>query len=620
MRTNITTLLCSLALCTGCMGVLSETGEGVAPDPTTDPTTTPEGEWALSIDTSPSDSYIDSTVDTATIRGVVTASEGVRHVEVGPADAASRVPADSGGSFETPMSVGPGYSLVEVRATDRADHVVDGHVSLLRADYVPQWELLGDSAVIAADESMLSALGDGAAGALGGLDLSAFVTPGSTLMDNEQCRLFVDGVSHGTPTLTLTPTDDGRLRATATVADIAVGFYGVCNALGNTIGVDRGSEADETTVQLSMIIEPIPPAPGECVSGFTSSDVSLRITEFDLDLRLSGCGLLCLAGELVGEIAEGAVKGMIEDQFMEMVGGLVDPLLADLEVLNETTTLDFLDTPVEVGLCLTGLEPSPEGQLMARIGTRARSMGPELGPSGPGAPVLATGAGVSRPGTMLLDPGLISQILYAVWNGGALAIPDVSALSEGEEGLGFTVDTLASLVRELRPFIEDGRITRGAPLVIGVDANMAPLARAATPEEAAGGVDMFIEIGDLRLSIGTGSMTLFEIATHVQLALSLEPTPEGALAPVLVEDQSTSVTWLVDTAVPMLSNRSAASLVDLVDGLIISQLSPLLSGTAIELPDLGVPLTVGNIEPLTDGYLEVELAVGEPMPAPPPAP
>jgi len=607
MRAREITTLGALVIATGCVGHLEErTARGrEAPGPA-------PGEWTMSIDTSASDRYLPPEMGTAAVRGVVTASEGVQSVLVGP-DAA-RTPADSGGSFQTTSDVGAGYSLIEVQATDRAGHVVDGHRSVLRAGYTPEGELLGDSVVIAASGPLLDGLASGASGLLGGLDLSAFITPGTALMEDGPCRLYVDDVSHGFATLSLSPTDDGRLRATATVPDIAVGFSGQCNALGQAIDVDRGSEADETTVELSMILEAIEPPPGACVGGFTSSDVNVSITSFDLDLRLSGCGLLCLAGELVGEIAEGLVRGMLEDRFNGMVGGLVDPLLRDLTVLDETRTLDFLDTPVDVGLCLTGLEPSPEGQLMANIGTRVSGPG-GIGIPSPGAPSLPSTLPPSRPGTMSLDPALVSQILYSVWNGGAFAIPDVGALSEEGEGLGFSIDALSGLVPELRPFIQDGRVTRGAPLAIGIDAQMAPLVRAATPEEAAGGADMFIELGDLRLSLGASGMTLFEIATHVRLAVSLEPTADGALTPVLIEDLSSTTTWLIDSAVPMLPARSATALTDLVDGLIVVQLSPLLAGAAIELPDLGVPLMVGDVSPTEGGYLEVELSVG-PAPAP----
>lgn len=597
----------------GCLGLLSNTGEAPVDG---DPPPPIEGEWDLSIDTSASDVFLDSATETSTIRGHITATEGVQRAELGPAASPSRVPVDATGSFGAPMSVGPGYTLVEVRGYDQADHSVNGHRSVLRAEYTPEWQLLGDTAVIAADASMLNALGASAAGLLGGLDLGAFVTPGTPLMEDGTCRLYVDRVSHGAPTLALAPTPDGRLRATARVPDIAVGFSGNCNALGTAIEVREGSEADETTVELSMILSPIPPAPGECVGGFTSTDVSLQITSFDLDLRLGGCGLLCLAGELVGEIAEGVVRGMIEDRFMGMVGGLIDPLLADLTVLDETTTMDFLETPVEVGLCLTGLSPSPEGQLMASIGTRARGPG-GVGIAAPGAPHLASTPPPSRAGTMLLDPALVSQILFSVWNGGAFALPDVSALGEGGgDGLGFTIDTLSGLVPQLRDLIQDGTVMRGAPLVIGVDAQMPPLVRGATAAEAAAGVDMFIELGDLRLTIGTAAGALFEIATHVRLALSLEATPEGALAPVLVEAESSAVAWVVDSAIRGLPSRSADALTDLVSGLVVSQLSPLLAGAAIELPDLGVPLTVGDVAADPGGYLVVELAVGAPPPAP----
>ncbi|MCA9609809.1 MAG: hypothetical protein KC619_29625 [Myxococcales bacterium] len=608
------TLVLVIALpVSGCLGMLSGSGDRPV-DGTPPPTTTEEG-WDLSIDTSASDVYLTPDATTSTIRGHITATEGVQRAELGPPGAPVPASVDGSGSFTAPMSVDPGLSLVEVRGYDQAGHVVNGHRSILRADYAPEWERLSGTAVIAADEGLLSALGSSAGGALGALDLASFVTPGMPSMNNSTCQLYVDRATAGTPTLSLAPTEDGRLRATATVSDIAVGFSGRCNALGTAIQVREGSEADETTVELSMILEPIPPPPGECVSGFTATDVNLQITSFDLDLRLAGCGLLCLAGELIGELAEGAVRGMIEDQFMEMVGPLVGPLLADLTVLDETTTMDFMETPVEVGLCLTDLSPSPEGQLMAAIGTRVRGPG-GVGIEAPGAPYLATTLPPTRPGTMMIDPALVGQILFSVWNGGAFALPDVSALGDGGgEGLGFTIDTLSGLVPQIRELIASGRVMRGAPLVIGVDAQMPPLVRAATPVEAEAGVDMFIELGDLRLSLGTASGALFEIATHVSLALSLEPTPEGALAPVLVESESTATTWIVDSAIRGLPSRSADALTDLVNGLIVSQLSPLLAGAAIELPDLGVPLTVGDVAPDAGGYLVVDLTVGAP-PAP----
>lgn len=604
MQKTISFTLAAL-LTVGCTGQLldrDDRGDG-------DGGTEFPGSWGLSVDTSASDTYLPMDTATATIRGHVTASEGVERVEVGPETSPSRVPVDSGGAFTVPMSVDPGYSLVEVRAYDRNGNMVRGNHSVLRSTYTPEWERLGDSAVIAADDALLSGLAAGASGVLGMLDLSAFIMPGAPLMESSTCHLYVDNVSHSPPTLGLSTTEDGHLRATARVSDITVGFSGNCNALGQSIQVRPGSEADETTVEISMTLQANETLPGECVHGFTSADVNLSITSFDLDLRLAGCGLLCLFGEVIGEIAEGAVRGMIEDRFRGMVGGLIDPLLADLTVLDETRTIDFLMTPVDVNLCLTGLD-TVDGQLLASLGTRVRGPG-GLGLEAPGAAILPTTLPTTAaPGTLLIDPGLVSQILFSVWNGGAFAIPDVSALSGGAEGLGFTIDTLSGVVPQLRALISDGTIMRGAPLVIGVDAQMAPLVRAANAEEAAAGVDMFIELGDLRLSLGTASMTLFEIGTHVSLALTLEPTAEGALAPVLVASESRSTTWLIDTAVAELPARNADSLTDLVNGLVLTSLAPLLSGAAIELPDLGVPLEVGDVSPTDGGYLAITLGAG----------
>ena len=76
----------------------------------------------------------------------------------------------------------------------------------------------------------------------------------------------------------------------------------------------------------------------------------------------------------------------------------------------------------------------------------------------------------------------------------------------------------------------------------------------------------------------------------------------------MVPSLSSTHTWLTWTALPQLPERSASGLVDLVDGLLLAQLAPLLEGAAFELPDLGGPLTVADVAPDAGGYLELQLS------------
>lgn len=587
----------------GCaMGRLTELEPRGSGEDGSGPDDAAPGDWALSIDAEGSDAYLGLAEETADVIGTLSASRGPGRVEI----AGAPMSVGAGGDFGATVAVDPGLSLVTVEGFDADGHVVRQHQSVLRASYVEEGAWSANAAVAAVSPELLAALASGAAGALSGLDLSSFAAPGTVLIDGSPCTLYVDRVSHAAPTLSLEATDDGRLRATARLRDITVGFHGRCSGLGLDVAVREGSEADETTVEVSMILEPILPADGGCISGFSARDTRVAITSFDLDLRLGGCGLLCLFGEVIGEVAEGAVKGMLEDRLSGEVDGLVGGALMGLDLFGDPATLDFMETPVEVGLCLTDLGPE-DGALTARLGTRVTGPGGG-GHLAPGAPSLPPTLTSRTPGSLYLDPGLVGQILYAVWNAGALSVPDVAALADGDGGVAFTVSSLTPIVPQLRELVRDGTLSESDALQIGMDATMAPLVRGASPEESAAGADVLIEIGELTLQIGAGGAPLFELTTEVRVALSLSATPDGRLQPTVVPSLSSTHTWLTWTALPQLPERSASGLADLVDGLLLAQLAPLLEGAAFELPDLGGPLTVADVAPDAGGYLELQLS------------
>lgn len=595
----------------GCMGSLGagEDGEPVPMGPASDT-------WMLEATNEGSDVYIPLEQAAAQIRGTANGDAPPVTVQVGLADAMGTVTPSAGGGFTSNVSVDPGMSLVQITATDGEGHRRDAHRPVLRADYIPEGEVRTDAAALVADDAMVSTLAAAAGDQIGGLDLSGFITPGAPLIEQSGCIIYADSLSHAPPTLDLAVTPEGNLRATARLSDITVNFHGQCNALGQNIRIRDSSQIDETTAELSMNLTPIEPAPGECISGFTSSDVGFELTDFDIDLRLSGCGLLCLAGEIVGELAEGLLRGMLEDQIRESLDGVIDPQLAMLDLFGDPEPIDFLGTPVEIGLCMTDLGPEM-GQLTARLGTSVTGPGGNLHMA-PGAPALPAQPDLSTPGAIYLDPALVGQIVYSVWNGGGLTFSDLSEIAP--DAPSFPVSAIAT-APEVRRHLEEAGISQTENLMVGIDAAMPPLVRAATPEEAAMGADIFIEIGDLRLVLGTPRGVLFTLSTYVSLPLALEATPSGALAPRTITEQMELAVWLADTSVPQLGNRAIDQLITLITPLLQEQVPGLLAGAEIQLPDIGGPLLVSEVNPTPGGSLEVILGAGDPAaPMMPPSP
>lgn len=612
---STTVLLLALSLLAGCANGRFrsrevEPGEG---DPTADPTdpSTPMADpddWTVRVDSEASDRYLERATATANVRGTVEASLGADRAEV-DGDA---MMLDARDGFATTAPVPEGLSLVEIHGWDVEDHEARGDRAILRADYLPEGEMDSDAIAIAVDDALLSGLVSGAlgegSGGLGSLSLGSFITPGSTIVSGSPCTVYVDSVSHSPPRISLAVAPDGRLVATFTVPDIAVGIHGQCSALGQNVGIREGSEMDETDVTVTVFLEANFPGPGECLSGLTASDPQVAITRFDLDLRLSGSLLLSLAGEVVGELAEGIVKGMIEDKVQEMIAPAIGPALEGVSLLETTTTMDFLSTPVDVSLCMTGLDGS-SGTLIATLGVSATGPGGDA-TDAPGAPRLPATSGTLPPGTLAIDPALVGQILFSAWRGGALHLDSLGA---GGGGPSLSIDLLGGVVSALRPMI-GAEIPRGAPLELGIDAAMAPLVRGPTPMEAAAGADFMLEIGDLRITIGAAGRDLFVLSSTVRLALSLEPNAEGALVPTLVREATTASTHLAETTVPGVTGRMGESLASLVNGMVPTQIGPLLEGAAIRLPDVGAPLSVTGVVADPGGTLHVSIATGAPAP------
>lgn len=610
-----------VGLC-GCVGTASPVVEGDRYDdpPVEDPPVMDPpgpGGYSLVLDTSSTDPYGRLESTDLPIRGHARASLGLDRVEAG--NPPMTVPTSADGSFTATAVLEPGLNIVELRAHDLEAHTVSGHRSLLRSAYVPAGERNTGAAVIALDDEILAGLAGSVGDLLGGdIDLAAELPPGSELINDDMCQLTVNRVSHGELSIAASVLEDGRLDLIVILPNVAVGFQGQCSAVGQTVTVRPESEADEITVEVHVPLQALPPAPGECVTRFDADPADVRITSFDLDLRLSGgSGLLGtiigLGGELIGEIVEGSIADEMEGQLEPMVNELIEPFLdMDINILDVTEEMAFFDVPMEVALCLTGLEPV-DGVLMATVG--ASVTGPGGGPSAPGAPHLPPTAPAASAGTLYLDPGLVGQLLHGAWGGGALQMDD---LTEGESSAFLQVGALAILAREVRTLYEPGVFDDDTPLEIDIDVELAPISWAAEPpvegSELEVDPDVFIGLGQVRLTIRAGGEVLFVFGTHIEMGLALEGG-DGEVVPVYVSEASTTHVWLLESPRVELGPASVRGLEGALEGIVGSQLSGLLDGLAITLPDLGVPLSVADVRADPSGYLQFTLGTEEPAPA-----
>lgn len=566
---------------------------GVVDDPT-----------GLRLDTSPTDSYGRVETPTMSVVGSVESTAGVDRVEVEGTETST----GPGGGFTHAVDAPMGLSLAEVRAWDVDGNLAQGHRSLLRADYLPEGLLDPDAARLTVTPELLLGL---AGGDVSGLDVSALV-PAGTEFATGPCTLTVDSVRHASPEMGLSMNDAGQIVASVTVRDVAVAFHGECDVDIPVLGGLRasalpGSELNETTVVVSVVLEPNAVAPGTCLDGFRAVSTSVSIPALDLDLRVTASGIpreVCLPplgfpcvstdrllGEAVGELAEGYVADLLEDQLADAVGGAVDDLLADFGGLEEETMLDFFDTPITVGICLTGLEPI-DGQLVATVGARVTSGA--LGGRAPGAPFLATTPMGAAPGTLYLDPNLVGQLLFSAYQGGALEMEDLTADS--------STPITAGLISIFAPGLTDlPGVDATTPLKVDLSSELAPIAWA--PES--GMADLALGLGQLRITLGTADRPLIVVGAHVELGLALEPAT-GGIATVLLPEESVAEVWVESAAVP-LTERQMEGLQDAVRSVLLEQLPTMLEGTVIELPDIGVPLTPGDVRRAEGGFLELPL-------------
>lgn len=564
-----------LALAVGCVGELgayeTKTGGRDGSDPRPGP-----GGYALTVDTTGTDSYAPAHATSWTVSGRVVASEGLDSLTV----AGGAAPVAGDGRFSRDVSLEPGLTLVPIEAADLGapPHVRQAHRSILAASYLPEGHINSRAAAIVLTNEVVAPIAEPLQARVAGIDIAREIMARRTLTDDD-CRTVADAASHGTPMLSLT-VEGGALWLQITIPNLDIRYHGTCSAV--IFSTDISGRMRTSVVLRTQLSAPTGDV---CASGLDHTPAVVDLVGFDNDVSGGGSLLEMLLVSLMAEMREGDTADAMKAEFEAQADVLLGSELSGLSAFDSMETMTLFDTPIDVRLCLTGLA-SEGGTLRATIGATATgSGGGDVAVMAPGAPMVTGELPASAPGKLWLDSGLVGQLLFAAWRGGALASESVSEIDVG---------TLSVVVPDLR-----GRYPAGTMAQIGIDGRMPPLVRAAVPADG----DLLLDIGELHLLISAGGELLFRIGAQIRMTLELVPEA-GALRPEVVDVSAD--TWIIEEPVVDADEEVLNAAVQLQ---IADAASALLGDATIALPEIGGALTPTDVT-ATPGarYVEITLA------------
>lgn len=531
--------------------------------------------WSIDLDTSSTDPFIVDFSATTTLRGNVTASEGLARVEV----AGEVVQTDGSGAFAVEVPVTPGLQVVPVQAFDAAGHSRNGHRGLLAARFLPESEINPGAAGITVTNELLAALAGDQLGQVADLDLSEQIMAQGGSISQQGCDIQLHDVRHGSPYLALT-VEAGELRVNFTIPDLFVTFSGECNMFISSTSFS-GDLSTDVVVRTALSAPP----GSTCLETFAHTYPTVELPGFDLSLQSNDGGLIGMLMPLVGEIMQGSFSDQMSEQIATEADSLIDEQVAQFGQmgLGEAVTMEFNGVGMDVGFCMTGLE-SVDGVLRARLGLSVTGPG---GYTAPGAPMVDGEMGPAAASTLWLDANLISQMMFSLWRAGGLSGESTGDINTGLLGL------LVPEIADLYP--------GDTPVTVGIDGLLPPLVRAADP---ASGGDLLVDIADLVIDLSVDGDLLFRMSAFVHLTLDLQ-NEDGAIKPVIV-DSSAEVTVLEEPLADVDDGLLQAAVASQIGG----QADALLGETGFGLPDFGgISLVPQDAVPEPGGrYVRVTLA------------
>lgn len=528
--------------------------------------------------------------EVATVSGsVVDALAGVDTVTV----AGSAVELGTDGSFTVELPIEPGPNPIEVLAVDIDGNAADAWIGVMAGESA-------DPGVVYS--GMRVALGtDGIAEIAAPLltELDPAVVEASIKSANPLARgslgcvdyrADVESVDYGTPVLSITPGTE-NVGMTVELSDLEV----LVDAEFDLCGFGTGGDTITITDSLTTISGDISMGYVELFDSVFVSVLDGAVTYTDLqvdygtiDSLLSSFGLsVSDLGIDVGAIIEDAIVAVLEEE-------VPPPLVAVLEAMQFTESLDVLGSVVELSTTISDVVVSPDG---VEIELNTRTTGPAADPELPELPgVLSLGGAAPEvdPATELalsLSLQELNRILHLAHAAGAFRI----SLTDADLGLD----------PALIDFVFPGATT----LELSFEPTLPPVLH---PDEAATGLQLAMLSLDLeaRGLVDDVDTELVRGQVHV-----LGEVDAGINADGDISIEVTSITPVVDTVTPEAGRVTEAEALEdqlaSISTTVIGDLFPAITFAIPEVDGMALTGTGAGAAGELGTWLRVDAEVGE---------
>jgi hypothetical protein len=453
---------------------------------------------------------------------------------------------------------------VPIVATDTAGHARKADRSAIAARFLPEGAANRDAASLVLTPAIVQAMASGLVAQAGDVDVADEIRAMPTLSSDAQCTTWPTGATQDQTQVTLA-LHGAALELHIQVPNLDVTFDGECQGPLRQIPISGEMSG---TIDVTTTLTAMPGAP--CVSAFAHAAPAVSVSGWQFDVWGTGGPLQ----DWLVSLLKGQKGPQAEAQLQAQVGTRADQLLtqklANVAVLDKTSTVSLLGKPSSMHLCLAALEPAG-ASLVARVAVAATGQG-DAGAklAAPGAPLTDGAVVAPHAKELVLDASVVAQLLFGAWRDGGLVRANVKQIDLG---------LITALARDLQPMFPDGGTAD-----VSIAGELPPVVRAST----IAGADLHVELGDLMLTIRAQDTELFRFGVHLTLELALEPQG-GALVPKVVSTTSevSLLGEIVDGPDEALEQAVQSQLGDAA--------AQLLGGAAITLPDvpgLGAPKDV----------------------------
>lgn len=548
-----------LAVVLGLAACSHESGSG---DPDAAPKPPMPDAWQIEVDYTDLDRFVDVVAhpDLAWhLAGTVTSSKGLASLSINGANVDA-----SNGSFATDVTVGAGLTRVPVVATDVAGNARKADRSAIAARFLPEGQTNPKAASLVLTPAIVQGMAAGVVAQAGDVDVAATIRAMPTLSSDSQCTTWPTGATQDKTKISLS-LSGATLQLHIQIPNLDVTFDGECQGLISTIPISGEMTA---TLDVTTSLTALPGAP--CVTAFGHSAPDVAISGWSFDVWGTGGPLQDWLVSLFANQKGPAAEQQLHDQVAQQADDLLTQKLADVSVLDKTSSIDLLSKPIAMHLCLGALDKVGNG-LVARVIASASGGGTA---TAPGAPILDGAAVNPAAKELVLDANLVGQLLFSAWRAGGLHKDDLQQVDLG---------LLEALARDLEPMYPDGGIGH-----VFIDGELPPVVRASNTAAGEMG-DLHVELGDLMLTIkDDAGVELFRFGVHLSLDLDLV-AQDGKLVP-MVAYTSSEVSLLGEIV-----DGPDGALEEAVQSQLGGAASSLLGNASLALPDvpgLGTPTDV----------------------------